>query len=226
MKSLKNLFKFDVLDSTQDKAFELLKIFDEVIVIANRMEKGRGRYGNSWISEPGGLYMSIGFKNKTVDFSKKLLIITPICILYVLTFYQINAKIKIPNDIYYENKKICGILIEMKENEVVLGIGLNVNQSNFPQNLLATSMFLIKKKFFSIDEIALKIYENLKVLINYNFDFIISQYNSFISKEFVEFEYKGKIHKGRILEVNKNFELILDIGSFDLFYVRNLRSIT
>ncbi|MEO0224824.1 MAG: biotin--[acetyl-CoA-carboxylase] ligase, partial [candidate division WOR-3 bacterium] len=81
MKLLKNLFKFDVLDSTQDKAFELLKNFDEVIVIADRMEKGRGRYGNYWISDLGGLYMSIGFKNKSVEFSKKLLIITPICIL-------------------------------------------------------------------------------------------------------------------------------------------------
>jgi len=225
MKLLKNLFRFDVLDSTQDKAFELLKNFDEVIVIANRMEKGRGRYGNSWISELGGLYMSIGFKGKTIEFSKSLLIITPICILDILKFYEIDAKIKIPNDIYYENKKICGILIEMKENEVVLGIGLNVNQSQFPPNLLATSMFLIKNRFFNIDEIAFKIYENLKVLINYDFDFIINQYNSFISKEFVEFEYKGETYKGKILGVNKNFELILDIGSFDLFYIRNLKSV-
>ncbi len=225
MKLLKNLFKFDVLDSTQDKAFELLKNFDEVIVIADRMEKGRGRYGNYWISDLGGLYMSIGFKNKSVEFSKKLLIITPICILDILKFYEINAKIKIPNDIYYENKKICGILIEMKDSEVVLGIGLNVNQSQFPQNLLATSMFLIKNKFFNIDEIAFKIYENLKILLNFDFDFIISQYNNFISKEVVEFEYKGKIYKGKILQVNKNFELILDIGSFDLFYIRNLKSV-
>jgi len=225
MKLLKNLFKFEVLESTQDKAFELLKEYNEVIVIAERMTKGRGRYGNNWISDFGGLYMSIGFKNKSVDFSKKLLIITPVCILEILKDYGIEAQIKIPNDIYYNNKKICGILIEMKDNDVVLGIGLNVNQDEFPENLNATSMLLITKRYYNIEEIALKIYSNLKNLLDYEFREILKVYNENLIKKHYKFEYKDKVYNGKLLGINENYEVVFDIGNFDMFYLRNLEEL-
>lgn len=221
--SLKNLFEFDILDSTQDKAFELLKNYNEVVVIAQRMLKGRGRYGNKWISDIGGLYMSIGFKDKDVEFSKRLLIISSIAVLDTLKDYEIEAKIKIPNDIYYQDKKLCGILIEIKDRDVVLGIGLNINQSHFPSEIKATSMFLIKNKNFNIKEIAQKIYNNLKILINADFKFVLENYNKQIKASLVEFEYNGNLIKGEILGISENFEIVLSSGKFDMFYIRDVR---
>ncbi len=218
-----SFFKFDILESTQDKAFELLEKFDEVIVISERMTKGRGRYGNTWISEVGGLYMSIGFKNKDVDFSKKLLIITPIAVLDVLEQCSISASIKLPNDIYFESKKLCGILIEMKDRDVVLGIGLNVNQLEFPKEINAISMALIKNNLFNIDEIAIKIYKNLKTLIFSDFKYILKIYSEKIERKMVEFSYNDKVYVGRIIRVNEDFEVVLDIGKFNIFCIRNLK---
>ncbi len=221
----KNIFEFEVLDSTQDKAFELLKSNDEVIVIAHKMLKGRGRYGNKWISDVGGLYMSIGFRNRDVEFSKKLLIISSIAVLDTLESYYINAKIKIPNDIYFEDKKLCGILLEIKNEDVVLGIGLNVNQSFFPSDIKATSMFLIKNRIFSIREVAQKIYNNLKVLINSDFKLVLENYNNLVRGSFVEFKYNEKLIRGKVLKINENFEIVLDSGNFEMFYIREVRVI-
>ncbi len=223
--SLKNLFEFDILDSTQDKAFELLKNYNEVVVIAQRMLKGRGRYGNKWISDIGGLYMSIGFKDKDIEFSKRLLIISSIAVLDILKDYEIEAKVKIPNDIYYQDKKLCGILIEIKDRDVVLGIGLNINQSHFPLEIKATSMFLIKNKNFNIKEIAQKIYNKLKILINADFKFVLESYNKQIKASLVEFEYNGNLIKGEILGISENFEIVLSSGKFDMFYIREVKEI-
>ncbi|MEO0197607.1 MAG: biotin--[acetyl-CoA-carboxylase] ligase [candidate division WOR-3 bacterium] len=223
--SLKNLFEFDILDSTQDKAFELLKNYNEVVVIAQRMLKGRGRYGNKWISDIGGLYMSIGFKDKDIEFSKRLLIISSIAVLDILKDYEIEAKVKIPNDIYYQDKKLCGILIEIKDRDVVLGIGLNINQSHFPLEIKATSMFLIKNKNFNIKEIAQKIYNKLKILINADFKFVLENYNKQIKASLVEFEYNGNLIKGEILGISENFEIVLSSGKFDMFYIREVKEI-
>ena len=74
--------------------------------------------------------------------------------------YDLNTYIKKPNDIYINNKKLAGILIETKylENKllyVIIGIGINVNQKKFPQdiNTIATSIFLETGKTFDIYEV-------------------------------------------------------------------------
>ncbi|MCS7245611.1 MAG: biotin--[acetyl-CoA-carboxylase] ligase [candidate division WOR-3 bacterium] len=225
MKLLKNFYKFEILDSTQDKAFELLKNHNEVVVISEKMLKGRGRYGNTWISDIGGLYMSIGFKDKNLDFSKKLLIISPVCIVELLKEYSINAYIKIPNDIYYYDKKLCGILVEIKDNDIVLGIGLNVNQNSFPSEINATSIFLISKRIYNIDEIAVKIYSAIKNLINYDFEEVVKVYNQYLLLKRYAFEYEGKYYEGNLYGIDKNHKAVFDIGKFDMFHIRNLRQL-
>lgn len=225
MKLLENFYKFEILDSTQDKAFELLKSYSEVVVVSEKMLKGRGRYGNTWISDIGGLYMSIGFKGKNLDFSKKLLIISPVGIVELLEKYNINAYIKIPNDIYYYDKKLCGILVEIKDNDIVLGIGLNVNQSSFPKEINAVSMFLINKRIYNIDEIAVKIYSAIKNLIDYDFEEVVKTYNQYLLLKRYTFEYDGKDYEGNLYGIDKDCKIVFDIGKFDMFYVRNLRQL-
>lgn len=137
-----------VIDSTNQHALRLINSGAEdgnFIVWADEQNKGRGHHDNSWISEAG--------KNLTVS-----LVIQPAHILpsqqFILTqtvslalrnlisnFVQDNnIKIKWPNDLYVGDKKLAGILIQniLKGNVLeysVIGVGLNLNQVNFPEEL-------------------------------------------------------------------------------------------
>lgn len=82
--------------------------------------------------------------------------------------FNINTYIKKPNDIFYNNKKIGGILIETKYNlnnleYIIIGIGLNINQEKFPVELknIATSLFIETKIKFDKEKI---IKELIKVI--------------------------------------------------------------
>jgi BirA family biotin operon repressor/biotin-[acetyl-CoA-carboxylase] ligase len=84
-----------------------------------------------------------------------------ISLINCLKYFEIDAEIKWPNDIYVHGKKISGILIENnvragKLKSMVFGLGLNINQLSF-LNLGATSMALIRGLEFSIDEVSLQL---------------------------------------------------------------------
>ena len=78
-------------------------------------------------------------------------------LLAMLAKYEIVARIKLPNDLYVNDKKIAGILIETKRTEgiydyLIVGIGLNVNQQAFSDHLPATSMSLEMKKDILVED--------------------------------------------------------------------------
>lgn len=139
--------------STNTLAMHLISneaIPEGTVVITDHQSNGRGQRENSWISEP---YKNLTFSLilyptwLTIKESFYLTIITTIAIHEVLeTYIRKDIFVKWPNDIYYQNKKIGGILIEnlVNKNKVkasVIGIGLNVNQTKF--NLPhASSLFL------------------------------------------------------------------------------------
>lgn len=140
----------DTISSTNSKAKKLLKnINDNFIIIANKQTNGRGRDSKKFYSpESVGIYMTLvlrDFKN-TMPFISKL---TALAVLKSIKKFTQNVYIKEPNDILIGNKKVCGILVESSftgnENNfdyVVVGIGINVNNSNFPFEIqnIATSI--------------------------------------------------------------------------------------
>jgi BirA family transcriptional regulator, biotin operon repressor / biotin---[acetyl-CoA-carboxylase] ligase len=131
----KSIHIFHELDSTQDYA-DSLPYNDSLhgtIVIARKQNLGKGRIGRTWISPEGGLWMSIIFMP---DFSVDNIIFTQfIGALAVAEAIhentKINCRLKWPNDILINGKKVCGILVDVDiENEnkrIVMGIGLNAN---------------------------------------------------------------------------------------------------
>jgi BirA family biotin operon repressor/biotin-[acetyl-CoA-carboxylase] ligase len=104
---------------------------------------GRGQRGNGWSSRRGeNLIFSIVLKNPEVPAREQFVIneITSLSVADFLAMHGISARIKWPNDIYVGKRKICGILIEnsLKGMEIdwsIIGIGLNVNQTSFPEDL-------------------------------------------------------------------------------------------
>lgn len=112
-------------------------------VIADFQTVGRGQMGNSWFSSKGdNLLFSLLICPKTVEASEQFIIsrIASLAIKNTLDQFTDDIRIKWPNDIYWQDKKIAGILIENNlqgiaiENSIV-GIGVNINQQIFPPDL-------------------------------------------------------------------------------------------
>ncbi len=121
------------------------------VVSAISQSEGHGQHGREWVSEAGrNLTFSILLKNPPLKADEQFSIseMTALAITSLLAENDIEATIKWPNDIYVGDRKICGILIENslagKTIEwSIIGIGLNVNQTIFPERLPnPTSMML------------------------------------------------------------------------------------
>ena len=152
MKSKHKIIWLNEVDSTNEEAKRHISVIDNLSVLtALSQTAGRGQRGNSWLSAPGeNLTFSIVLKHPSIAASEQIIIsdITAGSIVELLENHGIKAWIKPPNDIWVDKKKICGILIEhsLRGNRIswsIIGIGLNVNQTSFPNRLPnPTSMIL------------------------------------------------------------------------------------
>ncbi|NOZ47225.1 MAG: biotin--[acetyl-CoA-carboxylase] ligase [Chlorobi bacterium] len=114
-----------------------------VVVSTDFQKKGRGQRANSWVSErKKNILFSILLKPEFLPISQQFLLskIVSLSIVEVLTEFITHISIKWPNDIYYIDKKIAGILIENvllgnKIDSTVVGIGININQIKFISGL-------------------------------------------------------------------------------------------
>jgi len=120
-----SVYFFERVSSTMDEAGEFLKKGKTGIICAGEQINGRGRYGNRWLSRPGGLYFSWILKEEA--YSVFLSEIISLSIAESLETYGISCKIKLPNDIIASGRKISGILILKKEGFYIAGVGINVN---------------------------------------------------------------------------------------------------
>ena len=154
----KNIIELDVVDSTNNYASKLAanrEALDGTVVIAHFQGEGKGQRGNVWRSEPGkNLTFSLVLNPKRVLPSEAFVIskIVSLAICkYLETVIDEYVFIKWPNDIYVGKNKVCGILIENqfkgKNFEcAIIGIGINVNLTNFQNLPRVTSLCLESKK--------------------------------------------------------------------------------
>lgn len=143
------IYNYNSLNSTNKEAEKLIKqrsAAGNFLIIANKQTGGKGRRTNSWFSPEGGLWFSIALYGMTINSS--LSIYAGICMHKVLTqmFPKQQFKLKWPNDIFVNNKKVAGILTQYLEKFKyhIVGVGLNSNIDSFEENLqrIATSLKL------------------------------------------------------------------------------------
>ena len=137
------------------------------VVTADTQTQGRGTHGRDWYSKDvGGLYYSLAIKPKFfnvhdldiyhIDIAKAVQMV-------VKDIADITPDIKPPNDLFLNGKKVAGILMESSLrsnldvpdlNYIIIGIGLNVNQTVFPNALqsIATSLSLFANQSFGIKD--------------------------------------------------------------------------
>ncbi|MDD3920208.1 MAG: biotin--[acetyl-CoA-carboxylase] ligase [Eubacteriales bacterium] len=139
---------FRQTDSTnrQAKRFAREGASHGLAVIAEEQTEGRGRRGRGWVSVPfENLYVSLLLRpNLETAKAPRFTIATALGVYRLLQGYGIPASIKWPNDILVNGKKLCGILLEMEGTledleAVIVGIGLNVNSTVFPEELISTA---------------------------------------------------------------------------------------
>lgn len=152
MKWLPSTLAFQTkVDSTMDVTRNYYKNGDRVIVLAREQTSGRGRHGRKWISSSdAGIYMSVAVKpNLLLIRSLPLINIAASVAVHKLLNekYNINTKIKWPNDIYYNAKKLCGILIESETEGsrityIAVGIGLDLKENGSYASLSENNTYI------------------------------------------------------------------------------------
>ena len=216
------LIKLNAIDSTNEYIKINKSIFDKELVCIYTFNQtmGKGQRGRNWESEP--------YKNLCVSFYKllsnkaskdilfKLNMIVSLKMIGILKKYNIpKLSIKWPNDILSENKKIAGILIEtsLKNNllnDFIIGIGLNVNQTDFHDLLNASSLKNIMEKEFDLNKLIKDFIKefsdfNLKLdsvsLEDLKLDYLKNLYGT---NSFLKYQYKGSKILGKIVDVKSS----------------------
>ncbi len=140
---------FKRVTSTNDLAKELASkgVGEGAMVIAEEQTSGRGRQGRRWISSKGGIWFSVVLRPKiSPREAYKLTFLTAVSVVKTIReMFRLDARIKWPNDILINYKKVCGILTEMNTSNnlidfVVVGVGINANidLTSFPEQLRGT----------------------------------------------------------------------------------------
>lgn len=237
------IIKLDAIDSTNDFLKQLSKDSDlenYTIVMAKEQTKGKGQMGSNWISEKGkNLTMSIlvnDFPINTINIFD-LNIAIALSVISVLKNCDVyNVAIKWPNDIMADSKKVAGILIEnsFKSNGSfisVVGIGLNLNQTNFDLLPQATSLKNSTGKLYDLEDIAIQLRnsldEKLQVLRK-NADLLWQEYHKNIFRinypsAFEDSE--GERFMGIIQRVTRDgkLEVLLEDDNFGYFEVKEVK---
>ncbi|MDL2243791.1 biotin--[acetyl-CoA-carboxylase] ligase [Bacteroidales bacterium OttesenSCG-928-J19] len=222
-----NLIRIDSTASTNSFLKDLLQEQDlpeGTVVVAHEQSAGRGQAGNTWESEPGeNLTFSILLRPDFLPIKDYFLLseVIALSITEVLKFYIECLSVKWPNDIYYRDEKLAGILIE---NEIqgqtivrsVIGIGLNVNQEIFRSDAPnPTSLKRITGLEYSLDSLLedivasiLSLYQDLK---EGNTKQIIQDYHLLLyrRKGFYRYQDKGGEFLAQIEQIDSSGHLYL-----------------
>ena len=181
--------RFKNIDSTNKYLQNLLEdgvdIIDN-IVVADFQSLGKGQGCNVWESESGkNLLFSVALDMSYLKAENQFLLteMVSVAMINVLKNYlpEESLFIKWPNDIYFNNKKIAGILIKneikgMMLGTSIIGIGLNVNQTSFDESLPnPISMKMITGEDYNLEEILLAISCQLSAVSNQQSDFVGQQ---------------------------------------------------
>lgn len=229
----KSIYVFDELDSTQDYANALptTESVHGTIVIARKQNVGKGRIGRSWISPEGGLWMSIVIRP---DFSLDNIIFTQfIAALAVADAIQqatnIRSRLKWPNDVLINEKKVCGILVDVilegKDKKIVMGLGLNANiESSLINNYLTadTTKATTLKEEYGNDIDLVYLVKSIVDRIEHYYNFLSSgkaleiielwkQNSDIFGKRAIVYDGIEKI-MGEVIDIDQDGSLIMKLG--------------
>lgn len=230
----KEIISYKKVDSTNTVAYELAEkgVGEGASIFADEQTKGRGRRGRHWYSPAkDGIYLSCILRPKIApnEISKITLLAAVAVAKSIRSLTGLIAMIKWPNDILVNNKKVCGILTEMKAEQdrvdfIILGIGINVNTQNrhLPKGASSLKDELRHTKIeggISRVELAKNILENLEehysVLKKEGFKPIIEEWKSLSAMlgSRIKVILQNRSFEGQAHNIDENGSLVVRLDS-------------
>ena len=221
------LYYYPVTGSTNDEAFKLgvAGAPEGTVVIADSQTKGRGRLQRSWHSPTGSNIYTTVILRPQMDPARapQISILAGVAVAEVLERYcPDKIKLKWPNDVLLEGKKVCGILSQAKAavnkvDFIILGIGINVNINQFPQEIsnIATSLAIETGREISRQELIIDLYENMtkwyKQLLQDGFGRIKEKWLSLslMIGQTVKVVFQEEVVSGKAIDLDEDGSLIL-----------------
>ncbi len=189
-------------------------VAEGTIVCAENQTAGRGQRGNTWLSAKNeNLLLSFVVYPKFLAADRQFLLseMTALAVADLLKQYLKNVTIKWPNDLYVNDLKIAGILIEHSISgaaidKTIVGIGLNVNQQKFDNSIPnPSSMYLETGKKYELELLLSKLCENL----NFWYDKLLSNNNKLVDNKYINSLYRFGI-KSWFEDKNGKFEATIN----------------
>ena len=211
---------FKEIDSTNSYLKSSYKLLDDfTFASADYQSHGKGREDRIWQSNKGeNLMFSFLIKNEELLKKSTILsILTAVEVAKEIEKYDIvNVSIKWPNDVLINDEKVCGILLEGQIPEyLVIGVGLNVNQKEFPEGLRrpATSLSLLLGRDVDIDD-----------LTNRLFSSIVNNCSSLKTEDYLDYFRKHNYLQNKRVRVLINNEVFIGevVGIDDSFCLQVL----
>ncbi|WP_150466560.1 biotin--[acetyl-CoA-carboxylase] ligase [Francisella sp. SYW-9] len=235
---------FATIGSTNDYLLEKEFTAKYHFCYADIQTKARGRRGDRWIAEyKDNIYATLGFHcdfNISQDSLKSIKIALGVLQAiqkYILPEHQEYLKIKLPNDIYFKDQKLAGILIETKNIkkdsfDIVIGVGINVNMLQLNKDIDRewTSLAIINNKQLDSSQVMVSLVEQIVSLFDISDEKALvelSKYDYALDKKIV-FNYDNKKIKGIAKGVSKELKLSIlsddnEPLEFDLANVSKVR---
>jgi len=231
------VIELEQIGSTNNYARQLVRDkmpIEGTVIVTDEQTEGRGQRQNTWVSEPKkNLCCSyilrpvfLSAKNQFLLSAVTALAVSDVVSLLLLDDKQV--KIKWPNDILVDGKKIAGILIEnsLRGTQIetsIIGVGLNVNQLLFPKEFNATSLQLLSKRKHTINDVLEMLNQKLSKyylqLRSGNFDALMVQMNErlFGKIEKQKMKINGSVEQIEVLQV-------LQSGKLELLHENGIRA--
>ncbi|MTI96362.1 MAG: biotin--[acetyl-CoA-carboxylase] ligase [Firmicutes bacterium] len=209
---------FEQLDSTNNAALD--GDWPEFTVLAaDSQRSGRGRLGRSWTSIPGrNLYVSIVLfpQRQTLEWGS-LSLVTGVAVAKALAGLGFSPRLKWPNDVLLAGKKVAGVLCEARNAKLVAGIGLNVNQVEFADDLRhrATSLREQRGRGLSRSMVLAAVMNSFagcyRLWQSAGFFALASQWSELdlLAGEFVRVAFGAKVVQGRARGIDEQGQLLV-----------------
>ncbi len=207
--------RFERLDSTSNYVAKQLDsgIYEDgTVILAQYQTEGRGQRGSHWQSNTGeNLTFSFALDVNFLAFHEQFLLAKAVSVgitNYLLDHLESMVSIKWPNDILVGNRKISGMLIEIKGHNAIIGVGFNVNQAIFSPGITATSLSVEKGVALNPDQVLdgllLHIDSRISQLKEKKYVLIEEEYRRWLYgyREWISFQEPSRKFTGSIQDVN------------------------
>jgi len=198
--------------------------------LARRQSRGRGRLGRKWFSDDGGLYFSFEFPFEVpVAKAHRVTVLTGLVVARALKDF--GAKVKWPNDVLIDGKKVSGILCELVGEElsarIIVGVGVNV-RNEIPVELKDRATNL-SRFGVSVTDVFCRFCDEFERVVKLSWENVLDEWRSLldtVGRE-VEVRVAGEVYRGVVVGVDGEGALLIEsdgkverVFSGECFYLR------